>query len=46
MFSITVESCRKFSLREILMMAAMNKADNVAMSSRRVRANAAVVQRG
>ncbi len=42
MFSITVESCRRFSLRDILIMAAMNKADRVRTASGRVRANAAV----
>jgi hypothetical protein len=46
MFSITVENCRRFSLREILIMAAMNKAETIRMASGRVRAKAAATQRG
>jgi len=46
MFSITVESCRRFSFREILIMAAMNKAESVNTASGRIRAKAAVAQRG
>ena len=46
MFSITTESCRRFSLSEILIMAAMNKAQSLSMASVRVRAKAAVAQRG
>jgi hypothetical protein len=45
MFSITAKCCRRFSLREILIMAAMNKADIVRTASERNRAKAAATQR-
>ena len=44
MFSITAKSCRRFSLREILIMAAMNRAESNSIASKRVRAKAAAAQ--
>jgi len=46
MFSITAESCRRFSLREILIMVAMNKAETVSMVCGRVQPKTSVTQRG
>ena len=45
MFSITAESCRRFSLADILVMVAMNKVESVRMAPRDVRSKTAVSQR-
>jgi hypothetical protein len=46
MFSISAESCRRFSLAEILIMAAMNLETTRVASGGRVRLVTAATQRG